>query len=82
MAPPKLKIRPLPDKTPSKLTIAIEPDLQSELETYAAVYRQTYGEDASIAALIPHMLRSFLAGDVGFRRARKTLPQSTPQQGE
>ncbi len=72
-----LKIGPLPDKTPTKLTLAIEPNLQSELETYAAVFREAYGEEASVSALIPHMLSAFLASDAGFRRARKSLPHSS-----
>ncbi|WP_439620629.1 DUF2274 domain-containing protein [Hyphomonas sp.] len=69
----QLKIGPLPDRTPTKLSIAISPDLQADLADYAAVYRETYGDDAPVAALVPHMLSAFLAGDAGFRRARKAL---------
>lgn len=68
-----LKITKLRDTTPVKLTVAIEPDLQADLQTYARVYEQSYGDKASVADLIPSMLETFMAGDVGFKRARKTL---------
>ena len=70
---PSLKIERLPDTTPSKLSIAVEPDLASDLEDYAAVYARTYGDEAQVAALIPSMLRAFIAADTGFKRARKAL---------
>ena len=68
-----LKIGKLPDTTPIKITVALEPELQSDLQTYAEIYQQTYGDKASIAALIPVMLRSFMTSDAGFRRARKSF---------
>lgn len=69
-----LKIGPLPDKTPTKLTLALDPVLHTDLEQYAKVYRAAYGSEASVAALVPHMLSAFLASDAGFKRARKALP--------
>ena len=71
-----LKIGPLPDKTPIKLTIAISPQLQSDLNDYARVYKRFYGNEANIADLIPSMLASFMAGDSGFKKARKGLAVS------
>ena len=71
MSTAKLKIGPLPDTTPVKLTVAVEPDLHGDLDTYAALYERAYGEKASVAALVPHMLRAFLAGDTGFKRAKR-----------
>jgi hypothetical protein len=85
MAETKLKIRPLPDRTPVKMSVAIDPDLQAALQDYAAVYEQTYGEKAAIAALVPQMLTAFLDSDAGFRKARRALmttetksPKETP----
>ena len=72
MNKPTLKIGPLPDKTPVKLTIALPPDLQSELDLYSKIYERAYDDKQSVATLIPSMLRSFLASDPGFKRARKT----------
>jgi len=66
-----LKIGPLPDRTPQKLMLQIEPSLATELEDYARVHSQLHGEDASVQVLVPHMLEAFLASDAGFRKARK-----------
>ena len=74
MSEVSLKIGPLPDRTPQKLTVLIEPSLAAELEDYARVHSQLHGEDASVPILVPHMLEAFLAGDSGFRKARKRNP--------
>ena len=68
-----LKIGPLPDRTPQKLTLLIEPSLAAELEDYARVHSQLHGEDAGVAVLAPLMLEAFLASDAGFRKARKAM---------
>lgn len=68
-----LKICKLPDTTPVKLTIALTPPLQAELQDYARVYEQTYGQAAKPAELVPSMLASFMAGDSNFKKARKAL---------
>ncbi|WP_291078199.1 DUF2274 domain-containing protein [Hyphomonas sp.] len=73
-----LKIGKLPDTTPVKLSIAVPPDLQAELQDYAAVYAQAYGEAAKIVDLIPSMLASFMASDSNFKKARKTLAVIQP----
>jgi hypothetical protein len=65
-----LKLARLPDRTPVKMTISIAPDLQRELTDYAAIYRETYGEEQAVADLVPHMLAAFLASDRGFAKAR------------
>lgn len=67
----QLKIGPLPDRTPQKLTVLIDPALVAELEDYSQVHSQLNGEEVNIAVLVPHMLESFLASDAGFRKARK-----------
>ena len=68
-----LKICKLPDTTPVKLTIALPPPLQAELQDYARVYERAYGDKAKIADLVPSMLASFMAGDSNYKKARKTL---------
>jgi hypothetical protein len=65
-----LKLARLPDRTPVKLTISIPPDLQRDLTDYAAIYRETYGDEQPVADLVPHMLAAFLASDRGFAKAR------------
>lgn len=68
-----LKIGQLPDTTPVKLSIALPPPLQADLQDYARVYEQAYGQSAKIADLIPSMLEAFMASDSSFKKARKAL---------
>jgi hypothetical protein len=65
-----LRLGKLPDRTPVKLAITITPELQAALQTYAAIYAQTYGVEEPIAELVPAMLAAFLEADRGFARAR------------
>lgn len=66
-----LKLAKLPDLTPIKLTVTVNAGLNQDLQKYAALYRDTYGEEASAAELIPFMLESFLKSDPAFAKARK-----------
>jgi hypothetical protein len=68
-----LKLGRLPDRTPVRLTVALDPDLASAIMDYAAIYQQAYGEEEKPETLIPAMLEMFLASDAGFKRARKAL---------
>lgn len=70
---PKLRIGKLPDLTPVKLTVTLDPDTHACLEDYAAIYAESYGEKVKPAELVPSMISGFLASDVAFKRARKAL---------
>jgi len=70
-----LKLGKLPDRTPAKLTIMIEPDLLAALNAYADVYEATYGKREPIEQLAPVMIERFLNSDAAFKRARKELHQ-------
>ena len=76
-----LRLNQLPDRTPVRMTLSVDPDLAGALADYAEIYRQTYGAEEKPEALIPAMLESFLASDAGFKRARKAL-QSKARQGD
>lgn len=67
-----LKLGKLPDRVPVKLTVAILPNLHQALQDYAALYAQTYGQEESVAELIPAMLASFLESDRAFARRRNS----------
>ena len=69
-----LRIGQLPDRTPVKLTVSVDPDVASALADYAAIYAETYGAEEKPETLVPVMLETFLASDAGFKRARKALP--------
>ncbi len=77
MTQPKLKLARLRDNKPVKLGIAIEPDLMFDLNTYAKIYEAAYGEPQTVAALIPSMLRGFIASDAGYKKARRDMEQSS-----
>lgn len=68
-----LRLGQLPDRTPVRLSLSVDPELASALSDYAEIYRQTYGAEEKPEALIPAMIESFLASDAGFKRARRAL---------
>jgi hypothetical protein len=74
----KLRLGPLPKTETVKLTIALTTALKSDLERYAALHAQTYGEPVDVATLIPHMLETFMVRDRGFKRA--VLPRAIAAQ--
>lgn len=64
----RLRLGRLPRKETIKLTIAVTTTLKSDLERYAALHAQTYGDSVDAVTLIPHMLEAFIARDRGFRK--------------
>ena len=75
----KLRLGPLPKTETVKLTITLTVTLKADLERYAALHAQTYGEPIDATTLIPHMLEAFMARDRGFRKSfAKGAPASRP----
>ena len=66
----KLRLGPLPKTETVKVTIALTSVLKTDLERYAALHAQTYGEPIDAATLIPHMLEAFMARDRGFKKSK------------
>lgn len=64
----KLRLGPLPKTDSVKLTFMCSVVLKVELERYAAMHSETYGEPVDAPTLIPHMLEAFMSRDRGFRR--------------
>lgn len=64
----KLRLGPLPKTESIKLTFACPVGLKADLDRYAALHAQTYGEAVDAATLIPHMLEVFMARDRAFTR--------------
>ncbi|HVZ36613.1 MULTISPECIES: DUF2274 domain-containing protein [Pseudomonadota] len=64
----KLRLGPLPKTESVKLTFACPATLKADLDRYAAMHAQTYGEAVDATTLIPYMLEAFMAGDRGFRK--------------
>lgn len=63
----KLRLGPLPKTESTKLTFVCPAALKADLDRYAALHAQAYGEMVDAATLIPYMLEAFMAGDRGFR---------------
>ena len=76
----KLRLGPLPSSGSTKLTFTCPASLKADLDAYAALHAQAYGEAVDATTLIPHMLEAFMAGDRGFRKGRTAKagsPKST-----
>ena len=71
----KLRLGPLPKTETVKLTITLTTALKADLERYAALHAQAYGEPVDAVTLIPHMLESFIMRDRGFKALKTKLPR-------
>lgn len=67
----KLRLGPLPKTVSTKVTFACSVSLKADLERYAVLHAQTYGETVDTVALIPHMLEAFMARDRAFTKTRR-----------
>ena len=74
----KLRLGPLPKIATVKVTIALTTALKADLERYAALHAQTYGEPIDATTLIPHMLKAFMEHDRVFKRSSRS-GQSSPR---
>lgn len=76
----KLRLGPLPKLESTKLTFACPADL----DRYASLHAQTYGEAVDAVTLIPHMLEAFIGRDRGFhaqshmQQKRETRDTTSP----
>lgn len=70
----KLRLGPLPKTESIKLTFACPASLKADLDRYAALHAQAYGETVDAMTLIPHMLETFMAGDRGFKKKVASKP--------
>ncbi len=66
----KLRLGPIPKHDVVKLTITLSATLKADLERYAQLHTEAWGERADVATLVPYMLETFIARDRGFRKAR------------
>jgi hypothetical protein len=67
----KLRLGRLPRTEFVKIKIALPLRLKEQLDRYAAVHSQAWGESVDAGSLIPHMLAQFVARDRAFRSASK-----------
>ena len=74
----KLRLGPLPKTESTKITFSCPISLKAELDRYAALHAQAYGDAVDAVTLIPYMLDAFMAGDRGFRRRQTKNEKATP----
>jgi hypothetical protein len=67
----KLRLGPLPKIEPVKVSVALSTKLKLELDQYAALHSETYGETVDATALIPYILEAFISKDRVFQKTRK-----------
>lgn len=68
----KLKLGPLADDRPVKLTVELPATVHRDLTAYAvALATETGGEAVSAEKLVAPMLARFMASDRGFARRRR-----------
>lgn len=73
----KLKLGPLTDDKPVKVTVEIPADLHRDLTAYAEILgREANCPPADPVRLIVPMLERFIATDRGFAKARKSVGSS------
>ncbi|NDK37058.1 DUF2274 domain-containing protein [Rhodovulum sulfidophilum] len=68
----KLKLGPIPDDKPVKLTVEVPAELHRDLIAYGEILGQEAGQGPiQPAKLIVPMLERFIATDRGFTKARR-----------
>lgn len=72
----KLKLGPIPDDKPVKLTVDLPAELYRDLIAYGEILGREVGRGSiEPKKLVVPMLERFIATDRGFAKARRTLPK-------
>jgi hypothetical protein len=79
---PKLKLGPILDDRPVKLTVELPADLHRDLVAYAEALARETGQQVEPTKLVAPMLARFLASDRGFRSARRPAPRPRGSQAQ
>lgn len=69
----KLRLGPLPKQQAVKMTVSLPATLKTDLDQYAAMHSQAYGEQVDAGTLVPYMLVWFLKNDRGFKKLLKIM---------
>ena len=75
----KLKLGPIVDEKPVKMTVELPAAVHRDLVAYAEVHRRETGQSvADPARLIAPMIERFIATDRVFSKARRAKVNNTP----
>lgn len=67
----KLSLGPIPKLELVRLAVTLPAPLKADLDKYAELHEQTYGEKTDASALIPHIVQTFLTRDKEFQKTQK-----------
>jgi hypothetical protein len=79
---PKLKLGPILDDRPVKLTVELPAELHRDLVAYAEALSRETAQQVKPTKLVGPMLARFLASDRGFRLARRPAPRPRGPQAQ
>lgn len=68
MSTNKLRLGPIPKPEMVRMTIVLTSTLKAEIDRYAALHAQTWGEPVDAAGIVPHIVEAFIARDRGFKK--------------
>lgn len=75
----KLKLGPLADEKPIKVTVELPAVVHRDLAAYAEILGRETGQPViDPTKLIAPMIERFMATDRGFAKARRASPKSVP----
>jgi len=76
---PTLKLGPLPDDKPIKVTVTLSAELAGLLGAYGAAVGSTDGKAPSLERLIPPIIERFIRSDRAFaRQLRPRIAKAAP----
>jgi hypothetical protein len=64
---------------PKHVRLSLKGRLCQELEAYRAAYKEAYGVEVELEALIPHMLETYIQSDRAFRTWRNGRQQAAAE---
>jgi len=72
----KLKLGPIPENKPVKLTVEVPAELHRDLIAYGEILGREAGQEPiEVKKLVVPMLERFIETDRGFAKARRSLPK-------
>ena len=69
----RLRLGPLPKAETVRLNVTLPAAVKADLDRYAELYAAAYGEPVDAAALVPHMLATFMERDRAFRKLAQAV---------
>ena len=78
----KLKLGPIPDDKPVRLTIILSAELDALLRAYAEAVGSGNTKAVTVERIVPPMLERFIRTDRVFMRTRRHVGDSTARSAE